>query len=188
MIYIVSGFMRSGTSMMMQSLEAGGMEVVKSVQRDEFGQKYSDKEYKVNPKGLYELQVQEMRRRGFPLMYNGKVLKVLDDSVRLLSVAQYKVVFMRRHPEEIRQSYEAAFEVNIPVEIIKRKIRESIKQLENRRDVIDLQVFEYREVALEPHIHFGILKNCGWPIDVEMAVSTIKPGVRFALEKLVEGI
>ena len=35
MIYVVSGYPRSGTSMMMECLEAGGLEMVKSEKRDE---------------------------------------------------------------------------------------------------------------------------------------------------------
>lgn len=53
MLWLVSGFMRSGTSMMMSCLEAGGMSVVKSEAREQFGQVHSDEHYKVNAGKVY---------------------------------------------------------------------------------------------------------------------------------------
>ena len=53
--YFVSGFMRSGTSMMMACLEAGGMDVAHREQRNQMLEQYSDENYSPNEGGLYEL-------------------------------------------------------------------------------------------------------------------------------------
>lgn len=47
MIYIVSGFMRSGTSMMMQALIAGGMQASFSTQRNQFANNLADDYYQI---------------------------------------------------------------------------------------------------------------------------------------------
>lgn len=120
MIYIVTGFMRSGTSMMCECLEAGGMSVVKSESRDRFGAAHSDERYAVNPNGLYEPNPGDMQTDGWPRMHDGKAIKVVFPLISSLAVHAYKVVAMLREPEEIRQSYEAAFGQRIPLERIKR--------------------------------------------------------------------
>ncbi len=53
MIYLVSGDMRTGTSMMMQALEAGGLEAVYNENRDRMNQQYGDKDYQPNGGGFY---------------------------------------------------------------------------------------------------------------------------------------
>ena len=54
MLYVVSGFKRTGTSMMMHALIAGGLDGVYSEQRQHITDKIPEGEYNPNPNGFYE--------------------------------------------------------------------------------------------------------------------------------------
>ena len=97
-IIIVSGLPRSGTSMMMKMLEAGGLEPLVDNIRT------ADED---NPKGYYEFeQVKKIKEdQSWLKEAEGKVVKVI--SMLLLEMPDdynYKVVFMRRNMGEILAS------------------------------------------------------------------------------------
>ncbi len=98
-ITIVSGLPRSGTSMMMKVLEAGGMEVFTDNLRT------ADED---NPKGYYELEdVKALKDGKSDWMQDapGKVVKVISSLLEHLpSTYNYKIVFMRREIAEILAS------------------------------------------------------------------------------------
>ena len=52
MIYIVSGFFRSGTTMMMRALELGGMPVYFSRERNALNEEHTNLRSRPNPTGL----------------------------------------------------------------------------------------------------------------------------------------
>jgi len=190
MIYIVSGYMRTGTSMMMRALEAGGLDAVKNPTREKMNDQYGDKDYKPNPGGFYELQRREYMQFGFPRMYEGKLIKCLHGGLWRMVVGDYKIVFMMRDTEEIRQSYEAFFGNKLPPTFEKYEeiMQDSIDMLKNRLDT-QIDVFQYREVIKDPMKHFNTLKNQGWPIDTDKAISVIDPSLlRFKREDLTIGI
>jgi len=100
MITIVSGLPRSGTSLMMQMLAAGGMTVLSD------GERKPDTD---NPKGYLEWErIKQIPKD--PSLINeaeGKVVKVI--SQLLLSLPdghEYKVVFMQRPLPEVLKSQE----------------------------------------------------------------------------------
>jgi len=188
MIYIVSGFMRSGTSMMMSCLEAGGMSVVKSERREEFGKVHSDDQYAVNANGLYEPDPAEFKESGWPRQHDGKAIKVVVPWLPHLAVHDYRVVFMRRDPEEIRQSYEAAFGMKLNADEIQQRCDLAVERLNNRRDV-ELIELQYAEVIAEPLSTFESLLYAGWPIGPVEAALAVDPSLyRFRLENLTVGI
>lgn len=189
MLWLVSGFMRSGTSMMMSCLEAGGMSVVKSAEREQFGAAHSDEHYKVNAGGLYEPNPAEMNQPGWPKQHDGTALKVVVPWLRALSVHDYRVVFLLREFEEIRQSYEGAFGQKLKREGIERQVTEGLAQLHNRRDVRTVTTLNYADVIANPLAAFNKLRSAGWPIDVEAAASLVNPELyRFRLERLTVGL
>ena len=99
-VVIVSGLPRSGTSMMMKMLEAGGL----SVQTD--GIRAADID---NPKGYYEDErvkdLEKMDDKSWVQESRGKVLKVISFLLKdLPEDNHYKVVFMRRNLDEIMAS------------------------------------------------------------------------------------
>ena len=71
-LYVVSGFMRTGTSMMMKALEAGGLEACYRQSREEMRLRFADEHYDPNVGGLYELEREDYREKGFPRKYEGK--------------------------------------------------------------------------------------------------------------------
>lgn len=99
-VIIVSGLPRSGTSMMMKMLDAGGAEVVTDSIRS------ADED---NPRGYFELErVKELDKGGDKSWVRdcrGKVVKVISFLLRDLPEENwYKVLFMRRHFDEIMAS------------------------------------------------------------------------------------
>lgn len=98
MITVVSGLPRSGTSLMMQMLVAGGMDALTD------GQRSSDAD---NPKGYYELEkVKRLKEDSAWLAgAEGKVIKVVSALLADLPVGyHYRVIFMKRRMEEILAS------------------------------------------------------------------------------------
>jgi hypothetical protein len=103
-ITIVSGLPRSGTSMMMKMLEAGGMPVLVDHVRE------ADED---NPKGYYEFeQVKKIKEDDSWLnAAAGKVVKMVSMLLyNLPSIRKYKVIFMRRNMTEILTSQRAMLE------------------------------------------------------------------------------
>jgi hypothetical protein len=98
-ITIVSGLPRSGTSMMMKVLEAGGMEIFTDNLRT------ADED---NPKGYYELEdVKALKDGKSDWMQDapGKAVKVISSLLEYLPTEyKYKIIFMRREIAEIMAS------------------------------------------------------------------------------------
>lgn len=97
-IVIVSGLPRSGTSMMMQMLEKGGLEIM----TDKIRKADAD-----NPKGYYEFEkVKDVEKdKSWLDKCSGKVLKMI--SMLLLHLPddrKYEVIFMERKMDEILAS------------------------------------------------------------------------------------
>lgn len=98
-ITVVSGLPRSGTSMMMKMLEAGGIPPV----TDEIREADED-----NPKGYYEFERVKQMDQGDTTWVagaQGKVVKVISALLKHLPDGyQYRVVFVRRNMPEILAS------------------------------------------------------------------------------------
>lgn len=98
-IIIVSGLPRSGTSMMMKMLEAGGIPPL----TDQIRAADDD-----NPKGYYEFERVKQLDKGDTAWVadaQGKAVKVISQLLRHLPADQeYRVIFMRRHMDEILAS------------------------------------------------------------------------------------
>lgn len=86
---------RSGTSMMMKMLEAGGMKILTDSQRT------ADED---NPKGYYEFELVKLiqRDKSWLPRAKGKVVKIISELLKNLPPDyQYKAIFMRRNLAEI---------------------------------------------------------------------------------------
>ncbi|PKP01782.1 MAG: hypothetical protein CVU11_14190 [Bacteroidetes bacterium HGW-Bacteroidetes-6] len=97
-ITVVSGLPRSGTSMMMQMLNAGGLEVLTDKKRE------ADNN---NPKGYFELEkVKGMAKDNtWVIEAEGKVIKVIAQLLQHLPPEfEYDVIFMDRDMNEILRS------------------------------------------------------------------------------------
>ena len=97
-ITVVSGLPRSGTSMMMQMLQQGGMNLFTD------GVRQPDES---NPRGYFEHEAVKalMRNREFIQDAEGKVVKVIAQLLDQLPARfAYKVIFMERELNEVLQS------------------------------------------------------------------------------------
>ncbi|MEW5870867.1 MAG: sulfotransferase [Chloroflexota bacterium] len=98
-ITVVSGLPRSGTSMMMQILQAGGMTILTDQERS------ADED---NPKGYFELERVKKLKEGDAAWVDqaqGKVVKVISALLEHLPAQyEYKVIFMQRKMEEVLAS------------------------------------------------------------------------------------
>jgi hypothetical protein len=98
MITIVSGLPRSGTSLMMQMLDAGGMAVLSD------GERQPDKD---NPKGYLEWErIKQLKKDASVIAEaEGTVVKVISEFVQSLPPEhEYRIVFMQRPLPEILKS------------------------------------------------------------------------------------
>lgn len=99
-IIVVSGLPRSGTSMMMQMLAAGGIEVV----TDERRQADTD-----NPRGYFEFEPVKALAEEVDLAWldeaRGKAIKIISDLLQYLPANHtYKILFMERNLQEVLTS------------------------------------------------------------------------------------
>ena len=98
-VVVVSGLPRSGTSMMMKVLEAGGMPVLID------GLRSADTD---NPEGYYEFErVKELDKGDSAWVADaqGKAVKVISALLEHLPADyQYRVIFMHRNVEEVLNS------------------------------------------------------------------------------------
>jgi hypothetical protein len=101
-IVVVSGLPRSGTSMMMRMLEAGGIEIMTDAERE------ADID---NPKGYFELErIKDLERetdKSYLREARGKALKAISFLLKdLPDENEYRVIFMRRDLDEVLASQE----------------------------------------------------------------------------------
>jgi hypothetical protein len=99
-VIVVSGLPRSGTSMAMKMLEAGGMPLVVD------GIRTADED---NPKGYYELErVKELDKggdQGWVKGARGKAVKIISFLLKdLPGDSRYKIIFMHRDLSEVLAS------------------------------------------------------------------------------------
>ncbi|NOX57421.1 MAG: sulfotransferase [Planctomycetes bacterium] len=99
-IIVVSGLPRSGTSMMMSMLQAGGLELVVD------GERTADED---NPKGYFELErIKKIKTDSAWLQEaGGRVVKAISQLLLDLPTDgsySFKIIFMRRNLDEVLKS------------------------------------------------------------------------------------
>jgi hypothetical protein len=152
-IVIVSGLPRSGTSMMMRMLEAGGMEIVTDHIRaaDTY-----------NPYGYYEFEkVKKLKEdASFLDTASGKAVKVI--SLLLYDLPKdkrYKILFMKRPLEEVlasqkamllRQGKPPSMEEDATMKTIFEKHLQDIDAWIPQQENMATLYVQYREVIQDP--------------------------------------
>ena len=129
-VIIVSGLPRSGTSMMMKMLEAGGQAILTDNLREADAN---------NPKGYYEFErVKNMKDGDFVWLSDavGKVVKIVTGLIMFLpSDYNYKIIFMRRDLNEVLSSQKKMLgrlgkeDDNIPDDKMAKIYEEHLKQV-----------------------------------------------------------
>ena len=153
-IVIVSGLPRSGTSMMMKMLEAGGLEILTDHLREADAN---------NPKGYYEFErVKQMKDGDFAWLPEavGKVVKIVTGLIMYLpSSYKYKIIFMKRDLEEVLSSQKKMLgrlgkeDDNIPDDKMGKVYEEHLKQVKGwlvRQPNIEMLYVNYNTMIADP--------------------------------------
>jgi len=101
--YIASGIERSGTSLLMQILEAGGLPMA----FDTDSRPPDDN----NPRGYYELEggkiISRLMNGTFPLAdHRGRFIKITAFGLKFLPPGKYRIIYTERNIEEVLDSME----------------------------------------------------------------------------------
>ena len=192
LITVVSGLPRSGTSMMMKMLEAGGIPPL----TDEIREADAD-----NPKGYYEFERVKKLDKGdsdWLEKAEGKAVKVISALLQHLpQTHDYQVIFMERHMPEILASQRkmlnhrgdgdemddekmsALFEKHL------QQIKEWLAQQEN----FSILFVHYSEALADARSQAERVKAfLGADLDVEKMAGTVDPNLyRNRQEELAEG-
>ena len=130
MITIVTGLPRSGTSLMMQILKAGGMNILTdNIRQPDIN----------NPKGYYEYEKVKSLSSDNRWIYEaeGKAVKVIVQLINYLPLdRKYSVILMERNPDEIILSQNKMIEnlgstkQNISTDILKNTFVNQYKKAE----------------------------------------------------------
>ena len=171
-IIVVSGLPRSGTSMMMQILQSGGLQVM----TDQIRAADTD-----NPKGYYEFERVKKLKDGDNQWVKeapGKVVKVISALLESLPTEyQYKIIFMQRDMQEILASQkqmlirrgEATDKTSDEVmsEYFRRHLA-SVQEWLARQPNMKVLYIQYDALLKDarPHIE-SIVKFLGFPLDVD---------------------
>jgi hypothetical protein len=177
-ITIVSGLPRSGTSMMMQILESGGMEVI----TDNIRKANED-----NPLGYYEYErVKKIKDdTGWLKETRGKAFKMISQLLYdLPSNENYKVIFMKRKMSEILASQSKMLERmgsskdgisdEKMGEFFDKHLSKIIDWIEGRK-YIDVLYIGYNDFLINPDEHIKTLNRfLNYKLNEEKALHPIK--------------
>lgn len=178
-VYLISNVHRSGSSMMMRCLEAGGMAADYDDSQEELNTLGSAKGYIPNPNGFYAL-AEDFQRPDFYEAHEGHVLKYPFRNLLTLVGGKYKLLFLKRNPEEIRLSMQAFApdrswgEDELLLDDYDQ-IVDSIIKLSSYRPDIDVIVLEYADIVKDPVAEFTKLRAAGWEFDIEKAAAMVQP-------------
>ena len=178
-IIIVSGLPRSGTSLMMQMLDNGGIEVVTD------GTRTADVD---NPKGYYEFEKVKTIKRdtSWLIETRGKAFKMVSQLLYDLPARErYRVIFMERDLDEMLASQEKMLQrlgrPAAPRDEIKGPYTQHLKRLHewlaDQRNMELLRV-SYNELLSEPRRQAERVREfLGIDADVEKMARTVDPSL-----------
>lgn len=162
-VTIVSGLPRSGTSMMMQMLEAGGLEI------------FTDKERAAdesNPKGYYEHEAVKnlAKNKKWVTNANGKVVKVIAHLLEYLPMNyKYRVIFMEREVLEVVQSQQRMLVRDgkkdrtdtLPLNLVKsyEQTLEKVKSWAKKQPNVDIHFVPYSSVIDNPFMQAMLVND-----------------------------
>ena len=181
-VVLVSGLPRSGTSMAMKMLAAGGLETIVDNVRT------ADED---NPKGYFEDErvkdLAEMDDRTWIRAARGKVIKVVSSLLQYLPQDNfYKVVFMRRNLQEVLASQAKMLsrrgeESTAPDEDMLRMYEGHLEKVEFQlrfRDWFDVLYLDFADVVADPEKAARAMNDfLGGGLDVEKMAVEVDPNL-----------
>jgi len=149
--YIVSGLERSGTSMLMQMIYAGGI----PAQYDHDSRPPDEN----NPKGYFELEggkiINRLMEGKFPFeKYRGEFIKITAYGLKFLPEGRYKIIYSQRNIEEILDSMEKMARIKDDAREETResfnKLNNMIKNLISERKDSEVLFVNYNDILADP--------------------------------------
>jgi len=172
MIYLVSGWAFTGTSMMMEALIAGGMNAAYSEDKDDITNAFYEKRSGVNPKqSYYELKKADQQKKGFPADYDGKLIKFLYGGIPKLNAGlAYRAIYMRRPQAHVTSDLAGVYGTkgvgNASRPNWVKKQEDAVKWMRDRpSQFLTVDEIWYELMRDEPEKVFAKLAADGWPID-----------------------
>lgn len=194
-VYVVGGFMRSGTTMLMQALEAGGL----TVDRAPDGDLHDDYELSADQRRQGwepehysgEIRVGDALPSGrFPTLHRGHLIKCLAGMARYCDPQPggYVVVYIHREPKAINASMLARWGQSYAESAITKSVEADVNMWRNRDDCpVRLLEVWYDDVLADPKAVMLQLRALGFPIrHVNRAARVIDPqrGTRYGQQKV----
>ena len=148
--YIISGLERSGTSLLMQMLDAADLTVAFDESRPPDPN---------NPKGYYELEGGKIINRLMDgtfsfAQYRGKFVKITAYGLKFLPKGCYKIIYSERNIEEILDSMEKMAQIkDTERDEIKQsfvRLNTMIKNLISTRKDCDVLYVNYNKILANP--------------------------------------
>jgi len=180
-VILVSGLPRSGTSMMMKMLAAGGVELVKDDVRE------ADED---NPRGYFELErVKDLHLetdKSWLREARGKAVKIISQLLESLPADNlYKVIFMERDLEEVLASQAkmlrrrgeegGSLEEDEMSEMFTEHLSKA-RFILRRRPYFEVLYFHYSDVVSDPRsAAFRVNRFLGGKLDVEAMCEVVEP-------------
>lgn len=179
---IVSGLPRSGTSMMMQMLAAGGVPVLSDDVRS------PDED---NPRGYYELEAVKRTRQdaAWLISSEGKAVKIVHALLRDLPIDRpYRVILMRRRIETVLKSQTTMLErlgnegARLEPEQLARTYEQQLEQVKdymNRHACFEFIEVWYGAVLEYPRSQIErINRFLSGELNVELMAAAVDPALR----------
>ncbi len=149
--YIASGLERSGTSLLMQILEAAGV----PMSFDTESRPPDDN----NPRGYFELEggkiISRLMSGAFPLPdYRGRFIKITAFGLKFLPPGRYRIIYTERNIEEVLDSMEKMARVQDKDREETRasfvKLNAMIKDSISKRDDVEALFVDYNRIVVDP--------------------------------------
>ncbi len=174
--YIVSGLERSGTSMLMQILVAGGAPTT----FDTESRPPDDN----NPKGYFELEggkiINRLMEGQFPMQdHRGEFIKITAYGLKFLPPGNYKIIYSQRNIDEILDSMEKMAKVRDDKREETRevfiKLNTMIMELIKEREYVDVLFVDYNRIISDPEAHIREIYDFlgSEEFDLEKMVATV---------------
>ncbi|MFC2168528.1 sulfotransferase domain-containing protein [Acidobacteriota bacterium] len=171
--YIVSGLERSGTSMLMQILHAGGFPMA-------FDNSTRPPDEN-NPKGYFELEggkiINKLMEKKFPFeSFRGQFIKITAYGLKFLPPGRYRVIYSERDIEEILDSMEKMARIE---DLSRNDTKDVFIKLNNR---IKSSILDREDVEVLFVNYNKILEN---PKDSIQEIHDFFNSPEFSLEKMI---
>jgi hypothetical protein len=181
-VYGVTSFHRSGSSMMMRCLEAGGIETLVDEALDHLWNATASPDYQPNPNGFYNKDDNTFDWPTFHRDAKGKAIKIPRQDLLIVPRGAYRLIYMVRDPEEILASmrsftpYRSWGHMEVAVHFYDLVRAETVRRLRERGDFSVLEV-HYADVIADPLGAFRKIRDFGFPIDPEKSAAKVDPSL-----------